>query len=131
MQPQSPNESCEEWGGGGQNKLCQNSSTLICFCSFEIAEFNKTILKDMLSKCLKFLSSGIIIHVRVTQISMIFFYIHVLFCQFNSAFNVISHYKLCAIFLPNRWDFLSDDLVTYCRQRSERITDNEIKCHRR
>ena len=29
----------------------------------------------------------------------------------------IFHYKLFAIFLPNRLEFLSDDLVTYSRQR--------------
>ena len=33
-------------------------------------------------------------------------------CEIYSAFNGISHYKLFAILLPNRWVFLSDDLIT-------------------
>ena len=34
-----------------------------------------------------------------------------------------SHKKLFAIFLPNRWEFLSDYLVTYSGQKSKQFAD--------
>ena len=36
------------------------------------------------------------------------FHVHTHCGELYSVFNGISHYKLVAIFLPNRWDFLSD-----------------------
>ena len=45
----------------------------------------------------------------------------------QSAFNGISHKKLFAVFLPNRWEFLSDYLVTYSGQKSQQIADKKIQ----
>ena len=45
------------------------------------------------------------------------------FCELNSTFNGNSHYKLFAIFLSNRCEFLSEDLATYSLQRFKRTTD--------
>ena len=42
--------------------------------------------------------------------------------------NGISHKKLFAVFLSNRWDsFLLDYLVTYSRQKSQQIADKKNK----
>ena len=46
MQPQCPNE--RDKGGGGQNKLFQNASLLMCYCSFAIGHF--LILKNQSEK---------------------------------------------------------------------------------
>ena len=46
----------------------------------------------------------------------------------NSTFNGNSHYKSFAIFLSNRRDFFSDDLVIHSLQRSKRIA-NEKKAN--
>ena len=35
--------------------------------------------------------------------------------------------KLFAVFLPNRWEFLSDYLVTYSRQKSQQIADKKVQ----
>ena len=42
-------------------------------------------------------------------------------------FNGNSNYKLFAIFLSNSSKFLSDNLVTYSRNRSKRITVKKIQ----
>ena len=55
------------------------------------------------------------------------FYVHTPFCELYSAFNRISHKKLFAVFLPNRSGFLSDYLVTYSRQKSQRIADKKVQ----
>ena len=47
------------------------------------------------------------------------------FCELNSTFNGNSHYKSFAIFLSNRSEFLSDDLVIHSLQRSKRIADEK------
>ena len=49
------------------------------------------------------------------------------FCEFNRTSNGNSHYKSFVIFLSNRRDCLSDDLVTYSPQRSKRIDDEKNK----
>ena len=35
--------------------------------------------------------------------------------------------KLFAVFLPNRWEFLSDYLVAYSRQKSQQIADKKVQ----
>ena len=74
----------------------------------------------LLNLCFKFKSARITL--RVTQIRVVF-YVHTHFCELYSAFNGISHQKLFAVFLPNRWEFLSDYLVTYSGQKSQQIAD--------
>ena len=44
----------------------------------------------------------------------------------NNAFNGISHKKLFAVFLPNRWEFLADYLVTYSGRKSQQIAGKKI-----
>ena len=48
-----------------------------------------------------------------------------LFCELYSASNGISHKKLFAVFLPNRWKFLSDLLVKYSGQKFQQIADKK------
>ena len=78
----------------------------------------------LLNCCLKFKSAWIAL--RVTQIRAVF-YVHTPFCELYNSFNEISHKKVFAVFLPNRWEFLSDYLVTYSGQKSQRIADTKIK----
>ena len=66
----------------------------MCYCSFAIGFF--LILKNQSEK-------------------------HTPFCELYNAFNGISHKKLFAVFLPNRWEFLSDYLATYSGQKSQQI----------
>ena len=122
MQPQCPNE-----GSKGRNKLFQNASLLMCYCSFAIGQclILKNQSKDrLLNCCFKFKSAWITL--RVTQIRVVF-YAHTPFCEFYNAFNGISHKKLFAVFLPNRWEFLSDYLITYSGQKSQQIAGKKIQ----
>ena len=77
----------------------------------------------MLNCCLKFKSAWITL--RVTQIRVVF-YVHTPFCELYNAFNGISHTKLFVVFLPNRWEFLSDYLVTNSGQKSQQIAGKKI-----
>ena len=54
-------------------------------------------------------------------------YGHNPYCELNSDFNGISNQKLFAVFLPNRWEFLSDYLVTYSGQKSQQMADIKIQ----
>ena len=84
----------------GQNKLFQNASLLMCYCSFAIGQFlilNNQSEKRLLYCCLKFKSARITL--RVTHIRVVFLRTYP-FCDLCCAFNGISHKKLFAVFLP-------------------------------
>ena len=82
-------------------------------------------MKDrLLNCCLKFKSARITL--RETQIRVVILRTYP-FCELYSAFFGISHKKLFAVFLPNRWEFLSDYLVTYSGQNSQQIADKKIQ----
>ena len=119
MQSQDRNETCK-----GQNKLVQNMSLLMCFCNFATGYF--LILKPQSVKHFIELMFKVQISLdtpmTVTKTRVVVLrQIH--FCELNSTFNGNSHYKLFAIFLSNRCEFLSDDLATYSLQRFKRTTD--------
>ena len=110
----------------GQNKLFQNASLLMCYCSFAIGQF--LILKNQSERqaielLLKFKSAWITL--QVTQLEL-WFYVHTPFYELYNAFNGISHKKLFVVFLPNRWELLSDYLVTYSGQKSQQIAGIKI-----
>ena len=76
----------------------------------------------LLNLCLKIKYARII--PRVTQTSVVILHpSH--FCELNSTFNGNSHYKSFAIFLSNRRELLSDDLVIHSLQKSKRIADEK------
>ena len=54
------------------------------------------------------------------------FYVHTPFCELYSAFYGISHKKLFAVFLLNRWEFLPVYLVTYSGQKFQQIADKKF-----
>ena len=112
----------------GQNKHFQSSSfldvlLLLCDWIFFFILKNQSG-RHAIEYCLKFKSARILF--RVTQIRVVFF-VHTLFCELYSALNGIYHKKLFAVFLPNRWEFLSDYLVTYSGQKSQQIADKKIQ----
>ena len=85
----------------GQNKLFQNASILMCYCSFAIGQFS-TLKNQFARQALELLFKvkSARINLRVTQIRVVF-YVHTPFCELYSAFNGISHKKSFAVFLPN------------------------------
>ena len=105
----------------GQNKLFQNASLLMCFCNFalDIFELKKTqsvrSVRHVIELTFKVQISRIIL--RVTQTRMVF-YVQATFTNLGNP-----NYKLFAIFLSNRCEFLSEDIATYSLQRSKRITE--------
>ena len=66
----------------------------------------------------------------VTQIRVVFLR-NAPFCELYNAFNGISHKKLFAVFLPNRWEYLSDYLVTNSGHNTQQIANKKSKCHLR
>ena len=105
----------------GQNKLVKKASLLMCCCSFAIGQFLilKISLKDrLLNCCLKFKSAWMTLRVKHIRVVLLRTYP---FFELYNAFNGISHKKLFAVFLPNRWEFLFDYLVTYLGQKSQQI----------
>ena len=74
-------------------------------------------------KCLKFKSARITL--RITQIRVVFLRSHH-FCEHSCAFNDFPITKCLPFFLPNRWEILSEYLVTYSEQRSKQIADKNI-----
>ena len=53
-------------------------------------------------------------------------YVQVLFCEVYSTLNGNFHYKMFVVFLSTRWEFVSDEFVTYSQKRSKRITDKNF-----
>ena len=98
----------------GQNKFFQNASLLMRNCSFAIEQF--LIFKNQSERQ----AIELLLKIKIsldhpssnTKLELCF-YVHTTFCKLYNAFNGISHKKLFAVFLPNRWEFLSDYLVTY------------------
>ena len=110
----------------GQNKLFQNASLLICYCSFAIGQF--LILKNQSERQaieLLFKVQISLDHPSSNTIRVVV-YVHTHFYELYNAFNGISHKKLFVVFLPNRWEFLSDYLVTYSGQKSQQIAGKKI-----
>ena len=107
----------------GQNKLFQNASLLMCYCSFAVGQF--LTFKNQSEKQ----AIELLFKVQISpdhpssKTNKLSFYVHNPFCELYSAFNGISHKKLFAVFLPKRWEFLSDYFITYSGQKSQQITD--------
>ena len=76
----------------------------------------------LLNLCVKIKSAWIIRRVTQTRV-VILRPSH--FCELKSTLNGNSHYKSFAIFLSNRREFLSEDLVIHSLQRSKRIADEK------
>ena len=99
----------------------------MCNCSFAIGQF--LIFKNQSERQ----AIELLFKVQIsldhpssnTNKSCVFTFIP-LFCELYNAFNGISHKKLFAVFLPNRWEFLSDYLVTYSGQKSQQIAGKKI-----
>ena len=95
----------------------------MCYCSFAIGQF--LVLRNQSKR--KAFELWFKVQISSDHQLELCFYGHTLFCELNSAFNGISHKKLFAVFLPNRWEFLSDYLITYSGQKSKQITDKKIQ----
>ena len=112
----------------GQNKLFHNASLLMCYCSFAIGQF--LLLKDQSERQ----AIELLFKVQIsldhpssnTKWSCVITYISIPFCELYNVFNGISHKKLFAVFLPNRWEFLSDYLDTYSGQKSQQIAGKKV-----
>ena len=110
----------------GQNKLFQNVSLLMCYCSFAIGQFLilRTSLKDrLLNCCLKFKTAWITL--RVTHKSCVFTQI-LLFVNFTMLSMEFPIRNFLPFFFQTDGNFLSDYLVTYSGQKSQQITDKKI-----
>ena len=100
----------------------------LCYCSFAIGQF--LILKNQSERQ----AIELLFKVQIsldhpssnTNESCVFGYLP-LFVNFTNAFNGISCKKLFAVFLSNRWEFLSDYLVTYSGQKFQQIAGKKIQ----
>ena len=93
MQLQGPNGTDK-----GENKLFQNALFLMCYCSFEIGQF-QTLKAQSERHAIELFKVQISPdHPKSNTNKRGVFYGHIRFCELYSAFNGFSHYKLFAIY---------------------------------
>ena len=114
-----------------QNKLFQNASLLMCYCSIETGQF-QTLKTQSERHAIELLFKVQISPDQPTNntnerdILLPYPFLGTLQCfQWNFPF------KLFAIFLQNKSEFLSDNLVPYSLKISKQITDKKNRCHGR